>query len=94
MVIIVRIIDESRADMPGNELIMSEKDGVNSMNLESLTKKQLNELERCVQELLSVMRKTRISDEALVEPLKVLEEKLGEVRRERFDETNPEYRGY
>lgn len=64
------------------------------MNLETLSQKQLNELERCVQELLSVMRKTKMTDEPLVEPLRTLGHKLGQARRARFDEANPEYRGY
>lgn len=68
------------------------------MSLETLSPKQSNELERCVEELLSVMRKTRVLDEPLVEPLveplKLLAHELGEARRERFDKADSEYRGY
>lgn len=64
------------------------------MNLETISRKQLIELEQCVQELLSLMRKTKVGDDSLRESLKSLEQKLGDDRRRRFDEANPEYKGY
>lgn len=64
------------------------------MNLETISQKQLNELEHCVRELLSTMRKLKVVDEPLVESLKVFEQKLAEARRERFDAANPDYKGY
>ena len=67
---------------------------MDTINLEKLSQKQLNELEQCVRELLSVLRKTRIANEPLVTSLTLLEHNLGEIRRERFDQSNPEYQGY
>jgi hypothetical protein len=69
-------------------------EGAERARLETLSQKQLSELERCVRELLAVLRKTRVADESLVETLRLLEHNLGEVRRVRFDESNPEYKGY
>lgn len=64
------------------------------MSLETISQKQLNELERCVQNLLTAMRKTRMLQDPLVESLKALEHKLGEARRKRFDQSTPEFRGF
>lgn len=64
------------------------------MNLETVSKKHVNELERCVRELLYTMRKAKLNDEVLTESLRQLEKTLGEARRERFDAVNPEYRGF
>jgi len=64
------------------------------MNLETVTNKQLNELELCVRELLATIRKAKIQNEPLVELLKLFEQELGEVRRDRFDATNTEYHTY
>ena len=64
------------------------------MNLENLSQKQLNELERRVSELLNTMRKARLQNDPLIEALKLLEHELGETRRERFDAANSEYHTY
>jgi hypothetical protein len=40
------------------------------------------------------MRKAKLMDEQLQESLKLLERKLGETRRARFDKVNQEYQGY
>ena len=64
------------------------------MNLENLSRKQLNELEHHVSELLNTMRKAKLQNEPLMESLKLLEHQLGETRRERFDATNSEYQAY
>ncbi|MBZ0304084.1 MAG: hypothetical protein K8J31_30385 [Anaerolineae bacterium] len=64
------------------------------MNLESISRKQLNELEHCVRELLVTMRKAKLQNDPLAESLQALEQQLGEARRERFDEANPEYHTY
>ncbi len=64
------------------------------VNLENISPKHLNDLERCVQDLLTTIRKAKFKDEPLQESLKLLEQRLGETRRKRFDEANPEYRGY
>lgn len=64
------------------------------VSLEHISPKHLNDLERSVQDLLATMRKAKLRDEPLQESLRLLEQKLGEARRERFDEANPEYQGY
>lgn len=63
------------------------------MNLESLSPKQLNELEHMVRELLAALRKAKLHQEPLAEALRKAEEELGALRRERFDSQNP-YPGY
>lgn len=73
---------------------LTESNTMQQVRLEHISPKHLNDLERCVQELLVTMRKAKLRDEPLQESLRLLEQKLGEARRERFDEANPEYRGY
>jgi hypothetical protein len=70
------------------------KGEVYPMSLETISQKQLNELERCVENLLTAMRKTRMLQDPLVESLKALEHQLGEARRKRFDQSTPEFRGF
>ena len=67
---------------------------VQHVSLEQVSPKHLNDLERCIQDLLATMRKAKLRDTTLQESLSLLEQKLGEARRARFDESNPEYRGY
>ena len=64
------------------------------MNLETIPRKQLNDLEYCVRELLATMRKAKLWNDPLAESLKLFEQELGEVRRERFDAANSEYHAY
>ena len=64
------------------------------MNLDTLSDKQLQELERLSKELLLVMRKSKLMGEPLAELLHQLEVESGEIRRERFDTANPEYSSY
>ena len=40
------------------------------------------------------MRKAKIQNEPLSEQLRLLEQELGKIRRERFDATNSEYNSY
>ena len=64
------------------------------MNLENIPQKQLSELERLTREIQVALRKAKLQDEPLLEALRLFEQELGETRRKRFDNTNPEYRGY
>jgi hypothetical protein len=64
------------------------------MNIDSVSQKDLNELERLVRELLAAMRKAKLQNEPLAEALQHFENTLGTTRRERFDTLNPDYRGY
>jgi len=64
------------------------------MNLETVTPKHLNELEHLLRELLLVMRKANLQNEPIAKSLQDLELEVGQVRRARFDASNPEYTGY
>ncbi len=64
------------------------------MNLETVSRKDLNEMERLSRDLLALLRKAKLQNEPLAESLHAFETELGNMRRERFDEVNPGYRGY
>ncbi|GAB1420385.1 hypothetical protein MASR2M15_04820 [Anaerolineales bacterium] len=65
------------------------------MTLENISAKHLNDVEHCVRELLSAIRKAKIQEHKdLVEALKQFENELGETRRQRFDAVNTEYKSY
>jgi hypothetical protein len=64
------------------------------MNLDTVSDKNLQELERLSRELLLLMRKANLKDDLLVEALYRLERQAGDTRRERFDSANQEYSGY
>lgn len=64
------------------------------MSFETISRKDLNELELRVRELLVIMKKTKLQDDPRINALKSLEQELGDVRRKRFDEANPEFQGY
>jgi hypothetical protein len=64
------------------------------MNLDTISDKQVCELERLAHELRALMRKAKLKDESLLESLHKLELESGRVRRERYDATNSGYRGY
>lgn len=64
------------------------------MNLETVSDKNLHELERLTKELLEVMRRSKLLDAPLTEMLRSLGTEAEKARRERFDEVNPEFKGY
>lgn len=64
------------------------------MEFEAASQKQLNELERCVIELLAAMRKAKLQTDPLVEPLRDLQKRLEKSRRDNFDAKNPEFHTY
>ena len=64
------------------------------MNLDNIPQKHLTELERLAREIQIALRRANLHNEPLNESLRLFEQELGEARRKRFDETNPEYRGY
>jgi hypothetical protein len=64
------------------------------MDLESISQQHLNELELSIRSLLVLMRKAKLHNEPAAELLRQLELQLGEERRARFDQANPEYHGY
>jgi hypothetical protein len=65
-----------------------------TMDFNSVGQKDLNELERLARELLLALRKAKLHNEPLGEALRAFEIEVGEVRRTRFDESNPEYHSY
>jgi hypothetical protein len=64
------------------------------MNLDTVTDKHLHELERLSKELLEVLRRAKLLDQPLTEMLRQMESAAEKARRERFDEVNPQFRGY
>ena len=64
------------------------------MNLENVSPKHLNDLELMIRDLLALMRKANLHNEPIAASLYQLELEVGQVRRDRFDTANPEYRGY
>jgi hypothetical protein len=64
------------------------------MELETLSDKNLNELERLSRDLLAAIRKAKLSDSTLVNLLSTLERQAGEIRRARFDAGDSQYNGY
>ena len=64
------------------------------MNMESISDKNLGELERLSRELLVVMRKAQLADTTLATLLTTLETEAGELRRARFDAQDSQYSGY
>ncbi len=64
------------------------------MDLDTISRKQLNELETQVRYLLITMRKAKLHTEPVAELLRDLERQLGEARRASFDSTNSDYKGY
>jgi hypothetical protein len=64
------------------------------MELQTVSDKNLSDLERLSRELLVVLRKSKMLDTPLAEMLYSLENEAGNVRRARFDANDSEYHGY
>ena len=64
------------------------------MDLNTVSRKSLNEIEHALQELRAAMRKANLHNEPLAKALQEFETEIGNARRERFDASNPEYTGY
>jgi len=64
------------------------------MNIDTLSDKDLQELERLTRELLVLLRKAKMGDQPVAESLHELEARAGDIRRERFDASHPQYSGY
>jgi hypothetical protein len=64
------------------------------VNLDGVSDKHLHELERLTKELLEVMRRGKLLDEPLTVLLRLLKSQAEDARRKRYDEVNPEFRGY
>ena len=64
------------------------------MNLEAITRKQSNDLEQQIRQLMVTMRKARLHESSYFESLQTLAQELEKVRHEQFDDTNSEYSSY
>lgn len=64
------------------------------MNLEKISRKQLNDIEIRTRELLKLLRRAKLHDEPVTELLAELEQTLADARRKRFEQENTEYQGY
>jgi hypothetical protein len=64
------------------------------MNLEAISRKQSNELEQQIRQLMVTMRKAKLHDGALFESLQTFAGELEKVRHEQFDDANTEYHTY
>ena len=64
------------------------------MHLETITRKQQNELEQQIRQLLVTLRRTHLHDNPLFVSLQELAQELEQIRHGRFDEANSEYRTY
>ena len=64
------------------------------MQLETVSSKHINELEKLVMELQQVIRKAGLQNESVTKALHDFEDELGKVRRARFDAVNSEYSDY
>lgn len=61
------------------------------MNLETISRKQLNDLEQQTRQLLASIRRAKLENNPLVEALQQLERELEQARHKRFDAVNSEY---
>ena len=64
------------------------------MNLETISRKQLNDLEQQAKQLLVTIQKAKLENTSLIEALQQLEHDLGEARRTQFDSINTEFHTY
>jgi ribosomal 50S subunit-associated protein YjgA (DUF615 family) len=64
------------------------------MSLETISRKQLNDLEQQVGQLLVTIRRAKLENIPLIEALQKLEQELEQSRHERFDAANSEYQSY
>ena len=64
------------------------------MDLDSISDKHLQDIERLVGELLAVMRQAKLLNEPIADSLNQLRTQAGEVRRKRFDLGDREYKNY
>lgn len=64
------------------------------MNLESISPKQISEIEQLVSNLLNSMRKAKLNEDQIYVMLQQFEKELGEMRRQRYDEKHSEYSSY
>ena len=64
------------------------------MDLSEISPKHCNELEQLITQMLKTMRNAKLQDSPLYAELQALEQSLGELRRDRYDEKNSKFVGY
>lgn len=73
---------------------MDEPESSYPMNLETITQKQLNELEQQIRQLMGTMKKAKLQNSPFFESLQTLAQELETARHKHFDEVNSEYSSY
>ncbi len=64
------------------------------MDLSDVSQKHINELEQATTQFLKTLRNAKLQDMPLYTSLQGFEQNLGKERRERFDKSTPNYKGY
>lgn len=64
------------------------------MDIDSISPKHCNELEQMITQILKTMRSAKMQDLPAYLELQKLEQALGELRRNRYDEKNSKFVGY
>ena len=64
------------------------------MDLNPVSVKHINEVEQQITTLLKTLRTAKLHEHPAYAVLQALEQEFSESRRERFDQHNPEYRGF
>jgi biotin-(acetyl-CoA carboxylase) ligase len=64
------------------------------MNLETMSAKQISDIEQQVTNLINNMRKAKLNEEPIFALLQQFEKELSEIRRRRFDEKHSQYSSY
>lgn len=64
------------------------------MDLSTVSDKHINELEQQASALLKTLRAAKLQEHPAYAVLQALEQEVGQARRDRFDQQNPEYRGF
>jgi hypothetical protein len=64
------------------------------MNLETVANKQLSHIEQLAQALAVALVKAKLGDDTLCKELERLVHAAGDIRRNRFDRVDSEYKGF
>ena len=64
------------------------------MNFESIPNKQLNQIEQLSKELLAILMKAKLGDEAVCKALAALAQEATAERQARFDAVDTDYKGF
>jgi hypothetical protein len=64
------------------------------MNFEAIPNKQLNQIEQLSKELLAILNKAKLGDEAVTQALAKLAQEATAERQSRFDAVDTAYKGF